>query len=205
MCRMPIRGGRVNSSDARIGDADALRGGEKIPMRGGLQLEIAREKGREGALDHQSECHAEQAARQPERDGLEQVNPHDVAGPRADAFHDRDGIHALLDVRAHGGADADGADDERDQTHQAQKCCGAVQALRDDGVRLAIVGNQGVGERGFQQRRVCSMPGERGESRNRKRSAARLPGIINPVRSKPSRVIITRGPTLRLPNMRSGS
>ena len=74
-----------------------------------------------------------------------------MAGARADAFHDRDGIHALLDVRAHGGADADGADDQRDQAHQAQKRGGAVQALRDDGVRLAIVGNQGVGERGFQQ------------------------------------------------------
>ena len=44
-------------------DADALRGGEEIPMRGGLQLEIAREKRGEGALHHEPECHAEQAAR----------------------------------------------------------------------------------------------------------------------------------------------
>ena len=44
-----------------------------------------------------------------------------------------------------------------------------------------------------------------GGSANRNRSAARLPGVIRPVRSRPSRVIITRGPTLRVPVMRSGS
>ena len=129
-----------------------------------------------------------------------------MAGARADAFHDRDGIHTLLDVRSHGGADADGADDEGDQTDQAQKRSGAVQALRDDGMGLAKVGNQGIRERGLERgSRLRDVGRVQGDSRNRKRSAARLPGSISPLRSKPSRVIITRGPTLRLPTMRSGS
>ena len=53
---------------------------------------------------------------------------------------------------AHGRADADGADNQSDQTYQAQKRGGTVQALRDNGVRLAIVGDQRVRERGFQKR-----------------------------------------------------
>ncbi len=75
-----------------------------------------------------------------------------MAGAGTDAFHDRDGIHALLNMRAHGRANADCADDESDQTHQAEKGGGAIQALCDDGVRLAIVRDQRVRERGFQKR-----------------------------------------------------
>ena len=87
---------------------------------------------------------------------------------------------------SHGGADADGADDQRDQTHQAKKRGGAVQALRDDGMRLAIIGDQGVRECALQQLRgPVRCRANSATSRNRKRSAARLPGSISPVRSKP--------------------
>ena len=149
MRRIPISGGSVKSSDASTAIPMPCAAVTKSQCAVGSKLEIAREKRREDPLDDEPERDTEQAAGEPERDGLEQVDPHDVAGSRADAFHDRDGIHALLDVRAHGGADADGSDDQRDQAHQAEKCRGSIQGLRDDGMRLAKIGNQGVGEGGF--------------------------------------------------------
>ena len=69
---------------------------------------------------------------------------------RAQAFHDGNGIHALLDVGLHRGCHADGADDERDQAHQAEKRGGAAEALGDDGMGLAEVGDQGFGKCFFQ-------------------------------------------------------
>ena len=95
---------------------------------------------------------------------------------RAQAFHDGDGIHALLDVARMAVPTPSAPMISVIRLDQAQERGGAVQPLRDDGMRLAKVGDQGVGEGGFE--RACasaSIPGEPGARRNRKRSEARLP------------------------------
>ena len=69
---------------------------------------------------------------------------------RAQAFHDRDGIHALLQVRLDGGGHAQRRDDQRDQADQAQVGGGAIQAARDHRMRLAIIRDGALGKHALQ-------------------------------------------------------
>ncbi len=62
---------------------DALRRGDEIQTRGWLDLEIAFKKLWKGRLHDKSECDTEQAAGQAERNGLDDVDAHQVSRARA--------------------------------------------------------------------------------------------------------------------------
>ena len=89
---------------------------------------------------------SEETAGEAEQEGLEEVDLDDLRAARAEGLHDGDGVEALGEVGAHGHGDADGAEDEGDQAHEGEQAGGAVEAVGEGGVGLAVVGDLGFGE-----------------------------------------------------------
>ena len=131
----------------QAGDADALNARQRVP--GGRQVdgEIPRDHSGEGRRHRHPEDRAQHAARQAQHQGLHGVDADHLRRARPQALHHGDGIELLLQVAVHGAGHPHGADHQRDQPDQAEEGGGAVQAARDDGVRLAVIGDGGFGER----------------------------------------------------------
>ena len=127
-------------------DRQSLDGGSEVPVLLRTQMEITRDERRKGRFDRGSERHPHQASRQSQAERLQQIDLHDFPRARANAFHDGDGIHLLLQVRVHGRGHAERAHNQRDEAHQAQECGRAVQTLGDDRMRLAEIGDQRIGK-----------------------------------------------------------
>ena len=108
-------------------------------------------------------------------------------------------------MRLDRGGHAQRADHQGDQADQRKEGRRLPQPLFDQRMRFAVIGDERLRGRRCAVRSRTVLIGIAGGILNRNRSAARLPAISSPVRSSPSRDIITRGPTLRLPVIRSGS
>ena len=93
----------------------------------------------EGELHAESEEHAEQTSGEAEKDGLQQVDLHNLLRTCAERFHDGDGVEALLQVRTHCHCDADRAEDESDKRHEGEKAGGSVECAGESRVGLAVV------------------------------------------------------------------
>ena len=71
-------------------------------------------------------------------------------GAGAQRLHDGDGVEALLEVGAHGHGDADGSEDEGYEGHEREEAGGAVEALGEGGVGLAVVDDLGFRQELFE-------------------------------------------------------
>ena len=93
-------------------------------------------------MNREPQHDAEQRTGEPEHEGLEHIDTDDLRRPRAEALHHCNGVHALLKVGVHRGGDAERTDDQRDQADQAEERGGAVEAARNERMRLAEIGNE---------------------------------------------------------------
>ncbi len=127
-------------------DRQALRGGDQIQPHVRWHRKEAADQSRKGALYQRPERHAQHAAREAERQRLRQVDAQHLSRPRAEAFQNGDGIHLMLQVRVHGRGHAQRAHNQRDQADEAEEGGGALQAARDDGMGLAVIGDEALGK-----------------------------------------------------------
>ena len=150
-------------------DRQTLRGGDQIQAHMRRHRKEAADQDRKRALHQRAECDAQQAAREAQGQGLRQVDLQHLARARAEAFQHGDGIHLLLQVRVHGCSHTQRAHNQRDQADEAEEGGGALQAACDDGMRLAVIGDQAFGEGLLQD--VAHLPHVRAAGRKEKQEA----------------------------------
>ncbi len=121
-------------------DGQTLRDGARGQAVLHLQQlrEIAGERGN-GGNGHGGDGDAEQAAGQAEQQHLRQIHREHLAGRRADTLQDGDAAHLLLHEHAGHAGDANAAENQDDETDQAQIVLSARQVVSHP-VLAALVG-----------------------------------------------------------------
>ena len=87
---------------------------------------------------------ADQASEEGDDERLSDIDPQNVVGAAADAFHESDVRHLLPQMALHCGADAQTRDDQCNQAHQCKESRRTIERARKLRVRFRVICDAGA-------------------------------------------------------------